>query len=332
MISLSIIIPVFNCADTLGRALKSIPVSDNKLKINIIIIDDCSTDDYKNLLSNFSNKNITYYRNQRSLGPGLSRNIGIAKASSKYVCFLDADDEFEKSFFKFIYDIASKNQHLSTIQFNSSDLILNSENGDIQIQERKSIPMPGNLDSNYLVRLFKGEIPCECWQLVYDLEFLRKSKISFKAGYHEDLLYWYLISHLSQNNYFVEKSLYYKYRRMGSIINTLSTKHIKDYFGALTSIIIDFKEKINIDDSREYLIGGILDVLGSRINRINKETVQLLNNKEELNIALWRESEKCLLNLDSNLKDAITNFSHLSRFTDKLLFWYELCYNSRKTQ
>ena len=119
---------------------------------------------------------------------------------------------------------------------------------------------------------------------------------------------------------------------MGSIINTLSTKHIKDYFGALTSIIIDFKEKINIDDSREYLIGGILDVLGSRINRINKETVQLLNNKEELNIALWRESEKCLLNLDSNLKDAITNFSHLSRFTDKLLFWYELCYNSRKTQ
>ncbi len=330
MISFSIIIPVFNCADTLGRALKSIPISDNKLKINIIIIDDCSTDDYTNLISSFSNKNIIYYRNQKSLGPGLSRNVGISKASSKYVCFLDADDEFEKSFFKCIYDIVSKNDDISTIQFNSSDLISNTENGDIQIHERKSIPIPCSLDSNYLIKLFKGEIPCECWQLVYNLEFIRKSKISFKDGYHEDLLYWYLISHLSPKNYFVEKSLYHKYRRTGSIVNTLSIKHIQDYFGALTSIINDYRKKSNIDNSREYLIGGILDVLGSRIMRINKETVRLLNNKEELNMALCKESEKCLLNLDSNLKDAITNYSYLSRFTNELLLWFELWYNSLK--
>ena len=88
---LSIIIPCFNAAafipDTL-RSLKS-QVGDG---VEIILVDDGSTDDTREVVKPFIGENIRYYTQRNSGGPASPRNVGIEKARSDLVGFFDSDD------------------------------------------------------------------------------------------------------------------------------------------------------------------------------------------------------------------------------------------------
>lgn len=85
----SVIIPTFNRAHTLGRAIQSV-LSQTERDFEIIVIDDHSTDNTKSLIKQFGG--IKYVLNRKSQGPAGSRNQGLEEASGKYVAFLDSDD------------------------------------------------------------------------------------------------------------------------------------------------------------------------------------------------------------------------------------------------
>lgn len=92
---LSIIIPTYNEKDNLGFALFMLyKQTVNKENIEIIIIDDCSTDNYDTELQLYRSKgmNIKCIRNQENMGAGVSRQIGVDIAIGEWVCFMDADD------------------------------------------------------------------------------------------------------------------------------------------------------------------------------------------------------------------------------------------------
>ena len=91
---ISIIIPVYNCEQSIDRCLASV-LSQTYSDIEIIIIDDCSTDNsYKKCLSyQRSDNRVKVYRNDINQGVSYSRNRGIDKATGDYICFVDADDE-----------------------------------------------------------------------------------------------------------------------------------------------------------------------------------------------------------------------------------------------
>lgn len=103
-IKLSIIIPCFNSFHLMERALKMF--SRNKEEFfEIIVIDDCSTDDsYNNLLKYKDNAKYRFcvFRNEKNKGPGFSRNQGIKMAAGDYITFLDSDDYFEQDYFKYV--------------------------------------------------------------------------------------------------------------------------------------------------------------------------------------------------------------------------------------
>lgn len=92
----SVIIPLYNKGKYIERALSSV-VAQTFPPLEIIVVDDGSTDDGAEKVLNFSDPRILLIR-QKNRGPGAARNVGLAKARGKYVSFLDADDEWLPSF------------------------------------------------------------------------------------------------------------------------------------------------------------------------------------------------------------------------------------------
>lgn len=91
---INVIIPAYNCSKTLGRTLASL-VAQTDIDFEVIIVDDCSTEDIKPIIDDYTNKlNIIYIRNEKNLGCGMSRQVGIDNATQKFITFLDSDDMF----------------------------------------------------------------------------------------------------------------------------------------------------------------------------------------------------------------------------------------------
>lgn len=88
----SIVIPVYNCAEYIGECIDSVAEQtyDN---IEIIVVNDGSKDGSENIIKDKKKKyrNILYYK-QRNKGVSAARNLGINKARGEYITFVDGDD------------------------------------------------------------------------------------------------------------------------------------------------------------------------------------------------------------------------------------------------
>lgn len=89
--SVSVVVTNYNHAPFLRGAVQSVLVQ-TRTPDEVIVIDDCSTDESPKVLASLP-RDVTVVRNERNLGVVRSRNKGLASAHSKYVVFLDADDE-----------------------------------------------------------------------------------------------------------------------------------------------------------------------------------------------------------------------------------------------
>ena len=112
-IKISIIIPVFNAEKTIIRCLKSI-FNQTLKDIEIICIDDGSTDNSYSILKDIQDKNynviLISHNNQ---GAGVSRNIGISISSGEYIAFIDSDDWYpEDDILETLYTKAKQNNVL----------------------------------------------------------------------------------------------------------------------------------------------------------------------------------------------------------------------------
>lgn len=89
----SIVIPAFNAAGTLDRALASV-AAQTYPSWEAIVVDDASRDDTAALVERRGDRNIRVLRRATRGGPSVARNDGIAAARGELVAFLDADDEW----------------------------------------------------------------------------------------------------------------------------------------------------------------------------------------------------------------------------------------------
>ena len=118
MIFFSIIIPIFNRQYKIKDCIKSV-LSQNFDKIEIILIDDNSTDESFKVCEEISKKenNIKLIKNKKNQGVGISRNIGLSLSEGKYILFLDSDDRLKKNSLKKIYFEFEKNKNSNFIIF-----------------------------------------------------------------------------------------------------------------------------------------------------------------------------------------------------------------------
>ncbi len=85
----SVIIPAFNSAEFIVRAVESV-LTQTYSRYEVIVVDDGSTDGTKSVLCQFGAGIRYVYRENH--GPSAARNTGIGIATGRYICFLDADD------------------------------------------------------------------------------------------------------------------------------------------------------------------------------------------------------------------------------------------------
>ena len=102
----SIIIPVYNAEKRLNRCIDSV-LKQTLKEVEIICVDDGSTDDSLKILQNYQNKsNKIKVFHQENRGVYRARMLGIQKASGKYVGFVDSDDEINPDMFHILYELA----------------------------------------------------------------------------------------------------------------------------------------------------------------------------------------------------------------------------------
>lgn len=91
---LSIIIPCFNCSKTVERAVASVYRQKLNIPFEIIMIDDCSTDDTRTIIADMAKKypNIKYFWHDKNLGGGATRNLAVSKSKGDIIFCLDSDD------------------------------------------------------------------------------------------------------------------------------------------------------------------------------------------------------------------------------------------------
>ena len=91
----SVNITTFNRSDNLMRCIDSVLKQDYQ-NIEIIIVDDCSTDNTYDVVKNYQRKDrrIKYFRHQKNKGNAHARNTAFEKCNGVYVAFLDDDDEW----------------------------------------------------------------------------------------------------------------------------------------------------------------------------------------------------------------------------------------------
>ena len=105
-IKISIIVPVYNTYNYLDKCLTSL-VNQTLKDIEIVIVNDGSTDDSEKLIKEYMKKysNIKYYKKKNG-GLSSARNFGIKKATGEYIGFVDSDDYVSLDMFERLYEKA----------------------------------------------------------------------------------------------------------------------------------------------------------------------------------------------------------------------------------
>ena len=88
----SVIIPVYNYERYLGEAIECVLNQTHK-NVEIIVVDDESTDKSADVAKSFADKGVRYFR-QAHAGIGPARNTGVEQAHGEFLAFLDADDRW----------------------------------------------------------------------------------------------------------------------------------------------------------------------------------------------------------------------------------------------
>jgi glycosyltransferase involved in cell wall biosynthesis len=114
--TISVIIPVFNRAVAVRRAIKSV-LAQTFQHFEIVVVDDGSTDGTAASVAEFADHRITLIHHERNHGGSAARNTGIRASSAPYVAFLDSDDEWLPTKLQRQLDVfeRSSNEHLALV-------------------------------------------------------------------------------------------------------------------------------------------------------------------------------------------------------------------------
>lgn len=265
-INFSIIIPVFNSESFIQETVDSL-TKQNYKNIEIIIINDCSTDNSSRLINKIKKKNRKFYfkiiNNKRNMGVAFSRNIGLNLAKGDYIIFLDSDDYLEKNSLAFI---SSK-----ILENNYPDLVLGNHNMKVsEIFQNKKNYYKNEL--NHKLKLINNstQFTGYCWAFIINKKFLFKNRIQFlNIKTHEDEVFVAKIISCCQSLIFLNKKFYFHKSIPSSLSRKVSPK-------MLLSCIIGLKELSNIYSNKKIVINQKKIFIQNRIKLLTEHMLPLI--------------------------------------------------------
>jgi glycosyltransferase involved in cell wall biosynthesis/pyruvate-formate lyase-activating enzyme len=274
-IDFSIIIPTFNTEKHIEDCLNSVYANTRKgVQFEVLVIDDCSTDSTRELAINYQkdHENLILLKTETKAGPGVARNVGVKNASGDWILFLDSDDYYDENALLKLKEFidAHEGDTLDAVGFN-------------WLYSPSSISVPkthfeGRMDSHYL-ELEKDQLIRSYLKLRMDnsviytsvrRKLLLDNDIWFHQGYHEDVVYIFLVYWYARKVKYLDQVLYYKTSRPDSIVNTISKGHIKGFMRAYNNIgiFIDTEKNSGGPDYHHDYYTGLIGLIATRAREI----------------------------------------------------------------
>lgn len=204
----SIITPSYNSSAFIIETINSVRSQTYK-NWEMIIVDDCSTDNTVEVIENYIKENnenrIRLYINQKNSSAAVSRNRAIREAKGKWIAFLDSDDLWKPNKLEEqISFMIEKKYHFSYTYY---------EEFYENVKKRKIVKAPYKV-SNITLKMY-------CWigclTVIYDSEYVGLIQINPDIGNgRNDYALWLLVSEHA-NGYLLNKNLAMYRRREGSL-------------------------------------------------------------------------------------------------------------------
>lgn len=251
MIKVSVIVPIFNAGQYLEKCLDSIAAQTLK-DIEIILIDDGSTDNSAEICKKYlSDNRVTYYHKENE-GLAAARDDGMLRANGEYIGFVDADDWLKPEMYEKMYNAAKSND--SDVVFCNC---IENENGHIFTPEMPDGPHNREYILNSILTktlAYVGQNGTKrairwsnCLRL-YKTETLKKHGIKFdrRLRRSQDLQLTYEATLVAQNYYYIAEPLYHN----RVVSDSLSRGYTKNMWPLYTYLIeILYKDTENFKDA-----------------------------------------------------------------------------------
>ena len=254
MVKVSVIIPVYNIENYLNECLDSV-VNQTFEDIEIICIDDGSTDNSLNILQSYANSDdrIKILSKQNS-GQGSARNLGFKKSQGEYIYFVDGDDYIDlKTIEKFYNNAISNNSEIvisKIARFKDKNSIDYSVPGFDFEEIFKNQDFNNFLFDYHEVKKYVLNASFAPWTKFYRRDFLVNHNILFVENlYYEDVLFHIEVMLSAEKMSFLPEFNYY-YR-----INPSSSVHTGDNGYDIFEIINLVEEYLINEDYYEEFRG-----------------------------------------------------------------------------
>lgn len=230
----SIILPVYNVAPYLRQSLDSI-IAQTLTDIEIICVDDGSTDDSGKILDEYKEKdNRITVIHKRNAGTGAARNDGLKIATGECIGFVDPDDWILPNMYERLYNIL-QDKELDIVMFTPD--VFNDQTqkheGFLYFQDSN---FPKILDDKIFNKddISPFSYPMCVWNKLYRKKLFDDNNIDFAEGLDfEDHKVIFKSLFTAKRIYFIREKLYvYRHSRQGSILSDNDTRmfdHIKIY-------------------------------------------------------------------------------------------------------
>jgi|GEM_PF-698015 len=237
--NISVIVPAYNCENTIIRALESIKNQTYPGKIELIVVNDGSTDRTEEILNAYKitteNRNLSVFHHINQ-GVSVARNKGIELATGDYLLFLDSDDYYYQSAIE---------KYMEKLAETSNDILI----GNIE-QKIEELFLIGEDKQNQLYNLFlTGVINSPCGK-VYRRDFIRRAGIQFnpELSIGEDLIF-NLQAYFSAKSIIIYPYIGYVYDHSAS---QLTTTYPQAYFSQRLQLLQQVGQLFN-DNQIEFL-------------------------------------------------------------------------------
>lgn len=223
MIKVSIIVPIYNVEKYINKCLDSLTNQTLK-EIEIICINDGSTDNSLKLLENYKNKDSRIVLiNQKNSGQSAARNKGVEIAKGEYIGFVDSDDWIDSNFFERLYESAKRTD---------SDIATAGIYSCHSFNKRKFLSFDKEIvtsDKNLKFEFCDIPEKSYCWNKIYRNTSLKNSGIKFEEGIiFEDCIYTPQVIYFLEQMVTVPDIYYYYRRRVNSTVKQRDKKANKD--------------------------------------------------------------------------------------------------------
>lgn len=217
MCTISIIVPVYNTQSYLEKCIESL-MNQTFRDIEIICIDDCSSDNSKKILEQMSakDKRVKVIYHEQNQGTLQARKHGVNRATGKYIMFVDSDDQLELHACENLYEHMC-NENVDMIQFGTN--LVTSSNVSEELKQWVSnflIPYEGYLYGRdilkkcFLEDKFDFNITDKIWKAeLCKVAFNKAESIRLIAS--EDRYLFFLLTFYAKSYLGLKNEKYYEY-------------------------------------------------------------------------------------------------------------------------